>query len=172
MKDIKLSGGIHLINNSVKVKFKKLSDKAVAPKYAKDGDAGVDLTATSVSETDMYIEYGTDLAVEIPPGYVGLIYPRSSLSNYDLVLSNHVGVIDSGYRGEIKFRFKRTKPEIESYVDIDGDIGHRFTSAKVYKVGDRIGQLIVQPVPTIEFEEVSELSSSDRGLGGFGSSGK
>jgi dUTP pyrophosphatase len=142
---------------AVSLKIKKLSDKAVTPRYAKSGDAGLDLVATSMTETDMFIEYGTDLSMEIPLGYVGHIYPRSSLSNYDLVLSNHVGVIDSGYRGEIKFRFKKT-----DYV----------RATKFYKVGDKIGQLIVMPYPTVLIEEVTELEDSDRGFGGFGSSGK
>lgn len=177
MKDVKLGGGIQLIESDTKpepytprasilsVRFKKLSEDAVVPAYAKPGDAGVDLTATSMNETDMYIEYGTDLAIEVPEGFVGLIYPRSSLSNYDLVLSNHVGVIDSGYRGEIKFRFKKTKTW--------GDFSdHSPVGPKYYEVGDRIGQLIVMPMPTMVFEEVEELSQSDRGLGGFGSSGK
>lgn len=168
MKDVKLGGGLQLTDSGVKVKFKKLSPEAVVPAYAKLGDAGVDLTATSMIETDMYIEYGTSLAVEIPSGFVGLIYARSSLSNYDLILSNHVGVIDSGYRGEIKFRFKKTK-------DV-GVIGGCITQAshliKVYAIGDRIGQLIVMPFPKVTFKEAEELSQSDRGEGGFGSSGK
>jgi dUTP pyrophosphatase len=154
--EVKLSGGIQLVKNSVDVKIKKLVPEAVVPKYAKAGDAGLDLTAISMVETDMYIEYGTGIAIKLPPNFVGLIYPRSSLSNYDLVLSNHVGVIDSGYTGEIKFRFKKT--DDKAY-------------AKYYKVGDRVGQLIVTPYPTVEFEEVEELGNSERGAGGFGSSG-
>lgn len=172
MKDVRVSGGLQLIDNSVRVKFKKLSDKAVVPVYAKAGDAGMDLTATSIRECDMYTEYGTDLAIKIPSGYVGLIYPRSSLSNYDLILANHVGVIDSGYTGEIKFRFKRTKEAYESYTDIDGDTGCKTTGAKYYKPGDRVGQLIVVPYPTVEFEEVEELEETERGDGSYGSSGK
>lgn len=171
MKSVSLGGGIQLHSNEVAVKIKKLVPEAVVPSYAKPGDAGVDLVATSMRENDMYIEYGTGLAVEIPEGCVAHIYPRSSLSNYDLILSNHVGVVDSGYRGEIKFRFKRTKPATESYIDCDGDIGSRLSNAKVYAIGDRIGQLIVMPVPTMVFTEVDELSSSERGQGGFGSSG-
>jgi dUTP pyrophosphatase len=138
MKEVKLGGGIQLTDNSVKVKFKKLSTEAVAPKVMKIGDAGADLTATSVEETAMYYEYGTGLAVEIPSGYVGYIFPRSSCSNYHLSLSNCVGVIDSNYRGEIKFRFKQTRDSF----------------------------------PTMTFEEVTDLSSSERGEAGYGSSGK
>ena len=94
----------------MKIKIKKVSEKAVIPQYAKDGDAGMDLTAISKQikhslNGDHIIEYGTGLAIEIPCGYVGLIFPRSSIYKKDLRLSNAVGVIDSGYRGEIKFKF-------------------------------------------------------------------
>jgi dUTP pyrophosphatase len=137
------------------VKIKKLDSKAVTPTYSKVGDAAMDLTAISLSKVDKdefgYLEYGTGLAIEIPKGYVGLLFPRSSISNSGLILTNSVGVIDSGYRGEIKFRFKH------------------IPDTSFYKVGDRIGQLIIMPYPQIEFEEVQELSSTERGEGGFGS---
>jgi dUTP pyrophosphatase len=137
------------------VKIKKLDSKAVTPAYAKAGDAAMDLTAISIAKVDKdefgYLEYGTGLAIEIPEGYVGLLFPRSSISNSGLILTNSVGVIDSGYRGEIKFRFKH------------------IPDTSFYKVGDRIGQLIIMPYPQIEFEEVQELSSTERGEGGFGS---
>ena len=138
------------------IRFKKVHPCADTPKYAKDGDAAVDLTATGMwydSEIDCWV-YGTGLAVEIPRGYVGLIYPRSSLSKYDLTLANHVGVIDSGYRGEIILKFKPLK---------DAPV--------LYSVGDRIGQLIVQPVLKMDFVEVENLTDTNRGSGGFGSSG-
>lgn len=141
---------------TVSVKFKKLDPKAVIPKYAKRGDAGLDLTATNASDNEIYYEYNTGLSVQIPEGYVGLIFPRSSISNYHLSLSNAVGVIDSGYRGEIKFRFKKTNTG---------------PAANYYKVGDRIGQLIIMPYPLVLIEEVTELDDSARGNGGFGSSG-
>lgn len=141
----------------MKVKIKKLHEKAVIPKYAKDGDAGLDLTAVwhvnhpnySYNGFDLD-EYGTGLAVEIPQGYVGLLFPRSSLSKKEQILANHVGVIDSGYRGEIVMKF-------------------RSVDYKRYDKGDRIGQLIIMPYPQVEFEEVEELSETDRGSGGFGS---
>lgn len=142
------------------VKIKKLSDFAVVPAYSRAGDAGLDLTATSMVETDMYIEYGTSLAVAIPEGFVGYIFPRSSLSNYDLVLSNHVGVIDSNYRGEVKFRFKKTN-----------DLRH-VRDGNFYNFGDRVAQLIIMPIPTVNFTEVDDLDETVRGDGGFGSSGK
>jgi dUTP pyrophosphatase len=140
----------------MKVRFKKLSEKAVTPKYAKPGDAGMDMVATSLVKSEVFYEYGTDIAVEIPEGYVGLLFPRSSISKTKQILANHVGVVDSGYRGEIKFRFKK----------LDWDNG------EVYEIGDKIGQLLVIPYPTIELEEVSELSETQRGSDAFGSSGK
>lgn len=140
----------------LKVNVKKLSDKAVMPQYAKPGDAGMDMTSTSLIKSEVYYEYGTDIAVEIPEGYVGLLFPRSSISKTKQILANHVGVIDSGYRGEIKFRFKKLA----------------WDNGEVYNVGDRIGQLIIIPYPQVELVEVDELSSSDRGEGGYGSTGK
>ncbi|MBC8306740.1 MAG: dUTP diphosphatase [Pelagibacterales bacterium] len=144
----------------MRIKFKKLAPNAIIPSYAKQGDAGLDLTAIAhtVDSKDHYIQYHTGLAVEIPEGYVGLIYPRSSNSKTDLRLANCVGVIDSGYRGEICFRYKFP-------------ITKHFTAIKRYLDGDRIGQLIIMPYPTIEPEEVSELSNTVRGEGGFGSTG-
>ena len=143
----------------MQVKIKKLNPIAVVPKYAKSGDAGLDLVATRIiSNTTFQIEYGTDLAFEIPRGYVGLIFPRSSIRNYDLALSNSVGVIDSGYRGEIKFTFN--KIYTPNHIRVDD-----------YKVGDRIGQILILPYPKIELVESDELSDSERGDGGFGHTG-
>lgn len=145
----------------MKVKIKKLNPLAVIPKYAKPGDAGMDLTAVSYEYDgahDNYI-YGTGLAVEIPEGYVGLIFPRSSNRKTSAYLTNHVGVIDSGYRGEIMLTFKGR------------DSGRLLMPYAPYQVGDRIGQLIIMPYPQIEFEEVNELSETERGEGGHGSTG-
>lgn len=144
--------------NVLTVKFKKLSENAVVPKYAKPGDAGLDLTAVSYEYdglTKRHV-YGTALAAEVPEGHVGLIFPRSSICKKDLRLTNSVGVIDSGYRGEIKFFFDSTG----------------FDDDQIYNVGDRIGQLIIMPYPKIDIQVVDELSSTERGDGGFGSSGR
>jgi dUTP pyrophosphatase len=144
------------------VKFKKLHPDAVIPRYAKPGDAGLDLTAVTAGGGDEgYIEYGTGLAVEIPQGYVGLLFPRSSISNQDVFLTNSVGVIDSGYRGEIKARFKVTA----DVVNVPDD------EVRAYRFGDRILQLVVIPYPTIEPTEADDLSATERGAGGYGSSG-
>src|SRR5690349_4826831 len=90
------------------LRFKKLLPGATIPKYAKPGDAALDLVAMNVvveAQKD-YIMISTGLAVEIPEGHVGLVFPRSSISSTDMMLANGVGVIDSGYRGEIMCRFK------------------------------------------------------------------
>jgi len=141
----------------MKIKVKKINENAVIPKYSKPGDAGLDLTAVSiVSNTTFQVIYDTGLAIEIPEEHVGLIFPRSSICNYELDLSNSVGVVDSGYRGTIRFVFNKT---------------NGLDSLK-YKVGDRIGQLLILPYPEIELVEVNELNDSERGHKGFGSTGK
>lgn len=151
------------------VKIKKLSKDAVIPTYAKHGDAGMDLTATSKEYDDHgNVVYGTALAFEIPNGYVGLLFPRSSNTKKDLILGNSVGVLDSGYRGEVSLKFKPT-----IYYDVNSG-GDYFVQAPQhilnnYEIGDRIGQIIIIPIPQVNFIEVDELSSSDRGVGGFGS---
>lgn len=144
-------------DHQLEVKVKKLHPNAIIPSYAKPGDAGMDLTATSKWwDPDLQcVVYGTGLAFEIPEGYVGLIFPRSSICKVPLMLSNSVGVIDCMYRGEVRFFFRPTdRPR------------------KNYEVGDRIGQMIVMPFPKVKMIEVAELSNTERGTGGFGSSGK
>lgn len=136
------------------VKINKIHADAVIPTYAKPGDAGLDLTAVRY-ENDIvldYYEYFTGLEFEIPSGYVGLLFPRSSISKKDLLLCNSVGVIDSGYRGEVTFRFRAT-----------GDY------PVIYKAGDRVGQMIIVPYPKITFVE-SKLTETTRGKKGYGSS--
>lgn len=146
----------------MKVKIKKLSEHAILPSYSKSGDAGLDLTATSVRhDTNGNVVYGTGLSLEIPIGFVGLLFPRSSNADKDLLLSNSVGVIDSGFRGEVKVKYK-----IVMRLGVEED--YVFNN---YSIGDRIGQLIILPYPTIEFEETEELSDSERGTGGYGSTG-
>lgn len=149
----------------MEIKIKKLSDKGILPTYAKHGDAGMDLTATSKSY-DEYgnVCYGTSLAFEIPEGFVGLLFPRSSNTKKDLTLGNSVGVLDSGYRGEVFFKFKPSDYFAINREDVYDD-------GLTYDVGDRIGQIIVIPHPKVTFVEVDELSSTERGDGGFGSSG-
>ena len=148
--------------NKFEVKVKKINKNAVIPKYAKDGDAGMDLVATSkISNTTFDVTYGTGIAMEIPKGYVGLVFPRSSIRKTDLSLTNCVGVIDSGYRGEIQATFKKVFGKNDIRID-----------EMDYKVGDRIAQIMIIPYPSVTFIESDELSDSERGEGGFGSTGK
>lgn len=140
----------------MKIQFKKLNPQAQKPKFGKPGDAGADLVATSADMFKGQMIYGTGLAVEIPEGMVGLVFPRSSVRNYNLSMSNSVGVIDSGYRGEIMITFNVTEKD-------------KFPAT--YNIGDRIAQLVIVPVPLVQFVEVEELSETDRGTGGHGSTG-
>lgn len=141
----------------MKINFLKLHPDAVAPKRAHDTDAGFDLVAIECGfATGGMFECKTGIAVEIPTGYFGAIFPRSSIRKTPLILSNCVGVIDSGYRGEIVFSFRW----------IPGSVGIQYTA------GDRIGQLVILPLPDVEFEEVLVLTDTPRGAGGFGSTGK
>ncbi len=150
----------NLNRKTMKVRIKKLNPNAVIPTYAKAGDAGMDLTITNIiSETTTDVTYGFGIALEIPFGFVGLVFPRSSVRKYDLALTNSVGVIDSGYRGELQATFKKT-----SWLKQD--------SSTKYNIGDKGAQIMIIPHPTIEFEEADELSNTERGDGGFGSTGK
>ena len=154
------------------IKFKKLdyivkdkdgnettmTSQGVLPTRAHSTDAGLDLTATRLTqEVDasgkFILVYHTDIAVEIPEGYVGLLFMKSSVYNRSLTLTNAVGVIDSGYRGEIISKFKITTDAIPS----------------VYQPGEKFAQLVIVPVALDETEFVDELSNTDRGEGGFGS---
>lgn len=151
----------------MQVKIKKLDKDAVIPNYAKHGDAGMDITAISKSYDEHgNVVYGTGLAFEIPNGYAGFLFPRSSNTKKDLILGNSVGVVDSGYRGEVVFKFKPMPTYQENEM---GKTVFEVSNYQSYSVGDRIGQIVILPVPKIEFVEVEELSSSDRGVGGFGS---
>lgn len=140
------------------LKWKKLHPLAVIPTKAHKTDAGRDLTATGIEKslTNGFV-YHTGLAVEIPEGYVGLVFPRSSNRKTDCYLTNHVGVIDSGYRGEILLTYKNRDAGIFN---------------PPYNIGDRIGQILIVKLDEFTDVEVDELSSSDRGENGHGSTGK
>ena len=142
--------------NTLFVNIKKTNPDAVIPKYAKEGDACMDLVAVEKFLDDFGNTcYNTGLAFEIPPGFVGLVYPRSSVSKTDMSLRNCVGVIDSGYRGPVVLKFRENDKSLFNY-----------------KIGDRIAQIMIMPYPQVQSTEVAELSDSDRGAGGFGSTGK
>ena len=184
----------------IEIKIKKLSENAVIPKYAIDGDVGMDLTAIDVEydeEKDMYI-YHTGISIESPKHYGVLIFPRSSNRNTDAYICNHVPVIDTAvYRGEIIICFKNRdsldqialKEEMDElltslqvYRDPSNAVDEAYKAyykAKEdpmkyapYKVGDRICQMVVIPYPNVLFKETDELSKTERGEKGFGSTGK
>lgn len=171
----------------VRIKLHDKSIKTTVPRYAKPGDAGLDLVATSKTEDEKgNIVYGTNLCFEIPDGYVGLIFPRSSNANKQLALSNSVAVIDSGYRGEVIMKFKpygmslaflATTKELHKHrinILYNSEIKdvNDFINSSTYEIGDRICQIIIVPYPKIEFDLVEELSDTERDSTGYGSSGK
>lgn len=142
----------------MQVKFKRLSEKAVQPIRATVGSAGFDLTSTHVTTEvsecgQLILVYHTDLAIEIPEGYMGLVFPRSSISKKSLRMCNSVGVIDSDYRGEITSKFIVTTDVIPS----------------LYREGERFAQLVIVPFMAAEFTEAEELSETERGDSGYGS---
>ena len=184
----------------IEIKIKKLSENAVIPKYAIDGDVGMDLTAIDVEydeEKDMYI-YHTGISIESPKHYGVLIFPRSSNRNTDAYICNPVPVIDTAvHRGEIMICFKNRdsldqialKEEMDElltslqvYRDPSNAVDEAYKAyykAKEdpmkyapYKVGDRICQMVVIPYPNVLFKETDELSKTERGEKGFGSTGK
>ena len=143
----------------MELRFQRLSDAARLPGVANPGDAGLDLHAAerlTLGPAGGRGSVGTGLAVEIPPGHAGLVLPRSGLAaKHGIALVNAPGLIDSGYRGEIRVLLLNTDP------------GEPFEIA----IGDRVAQLVVVPFVETEPLEVEELSASERGEGGFGSSG-
>lgn len=133
-----------------------LSDNAVIPKRAHPSDIGADLTATSMKVEGRKVTYGTGLAVKPPKGYYFEILPRSSVSKKDLMLCNSVGVIDPNYRGELLLKFQITAEK----------------DPQIYALGDKIGQLVLRKSENYSFNIVETLDQTDRGTGGFGSTGK
>ena len=176
---------------TIKVNIKKLHKDAVIPSYAHSTDCGLDLTAVSKTY-DEYgnVVYGFGLAFEIPEGYAGFIFPRSSNHKSGLLLTNSVGVIDSGYRGEVtaKFASRFTMSRPRKFIDKLKMLFETKKSFKAtnyneintsncfeninYNVGDRVAQMVILPYPKVEFNEVDELSKTERGKGGYGSTGK
>lgn len=138
----------------MQLKFKKLHSNAVLPSHKNHGDAGMDLTAVSIEHTNHQSIHNYGIAVEIPEGHVGLLFPRSSVCKHSERLSNCVGVIDSGYRGPIKAVFDLLEPAME------------------YKVHERTAQLVVIPYCHCNTEWAEELSDTERGEGGYGSTGR
>lgn len=177
---VNLTGGVR----TIPVKVRKLHPDAVIPRYAKPGDSGFDLVAVE----DVIIAPGetelvpTGLAFEIPEGYEMQIRPRSGVSfNTFLRIANTPGTIDSGFRGEVKIIVDNIAPlsvlwhdplSIEDeYIDVGGDEYKHRAGTYIIRKGDRIAQGVIAPVMRAEFTEVAELSETERGTGGFGSTG-
>jgi dUTP pyrophosphatase len=140
------------------LKVRRLDARALLPTRAYDGDAGLDLYALEERELGPgeRASIGTGISIQIPPGQAGLVLPRSGLAaSHGISIVNAPGLIDSGYRGEVRVLLLNTDP------------GKAFTVT----VGDRIAQLVLVRVETPAVEEVDELALSERGAGGFGSSG-
>lgn len=164
----------------MEIKYKKLNDKAKEPYKKIDIDAGFDLYAISINKTNKYIEYGTGLAFEIPEGYVGFLFPRSSLTKEDLMLKNAVGVVDASYRGEVTFRYiNAVHDTVENKVIYDDYMANEYIDLVLpnrhldqYNVGDRCGQIIFMELPKIKLIEANKLSDTVRGTAGYGHSGK
>jgi len=145
------------------MRFKKLTPDAITPTRGTTHAAGLDLYAlrTTLLPPNEPTMVHTGIAVEIPEGYVGLLFARSSMGHCGVSMTNAVGVIDADYRGEIMLSLRYTS----------GGYGLYNVSHGIAK-GERIGQLVVVPAPLFELEEVEELSETARGEGGFGSTGK
>lgn len=124
------------------------------PEYKSEGAAGMDCYVRSVVVTETQIMYRLGFRIEIPRGYVGLIFPRSSVVHTPLRMANAVGVIDSDYRGEVTATF-------------DSD-----TLEGTYAIGERCCQLVIVPAPEIELLPVEDLLETERGEGGYGSTGR
>lgn len=142
------------------IKYRRLSENAVAPVKAHNTDAGFDLTCTNITTEinecgQMILVYHTDLAFEIPQGWYCAIVPRSSISKKSLRILNSPCTIDADYRGEVTVKMMSTTDVVPA----------------VYKVGERFAQMIILPVPEVTFEESEELSETERGEGGYGSTG-
>ena len=138
----------------IDVKIRKVHPDAVIPFRAHATDAGMDVIAISMEMTEDYVEYDTGLQFQLPEGYAMLIFPRSSNSKKDLLLCNSVGILDAGYTGNLKLRFKLT---MEGYTE------------KIYNPGDKVGQIMIIPYPEINFIETEVFNETERGDGGFGS---
>lgn len=143
----------------MKVNIKKLNDRAVVPSYGSEYAAGADLYACTEGEVVIAphrtVVIPTGIALELPAGYAGLVYARSGLATKKgLAPANKVGVIDCDYRGEIKV-------SLHNHSDIPQTVS----------AGERVAQLVITPYITAEFVVAEELSQTERGSGGFGSTG-
>ena len=154
----------------MQIRVKKLHEDAVLPARSTDTDAGYDLVAIDDGEVFyrgdaksgphnvLFIQYRTGISIEPDEGYHVEIFPRSSITKTQLILGNSIGLVDYGYRGEVFLRFKVTADPSSSFF-------------QKYNKGDRVAQFVIRKTESAVFEWSTELSESDRGKGGFGSTG-
>ena len=155
------------------INYTMLDDDAVVPKYANDGDAGMDLV--SIEDVSLFagetMMVRTGIAIEIPRGFAGLVMPRSGLALNGINLANCVGLIDSGYRGEVKVELHNNNPSRIIKREKGGiSVRDNIEAFEVHK-GDRIAQLVIVSVATATMCLVNRLGASQRGTEGFGSTG-
>ena len=156
MKELKFKKLDYSVKNEEGVET-IMKSEGILPTRATAGDAGLDLYSTRITQEldnsgKLILTYHTDIAVEIPEGYVGLLFMKSSVAKRSVTLCNAVGVIDAGYRGEIMLKYKVTTDAIPT----------------VYQPGEACGQLVIVPVRIMNPVMVEELSSTERGEMGFG----
>ncbi len=163
----------------------KVSNLAAIFNPANKSDSGYDIVASSdpiihglktheKSDSEYYcidyIEYETNLIIDPPENIHAYIFPRSSISNYNLILANSIGLIDNGYRGTLKLRFKYNVQPID-FTSNWGKLSLSVNRNKIYKKGDKIGQLVFAQSICPEIDLVETVSATERGNGGFGSTG-
>jgi len=174
------------------LKIAKIHPDATLPTFAKLDDAGMDLTAIddgTLSPDGRHIEYRTGIAIELPYDHHALLHPRSSISKYDLLLCNSIGLVDQGYRGELVCRFKIVPPvklermrvgdtsTCQAFVRYSGvgatisGTGEPNWTPKLYRKGDRIAQIVIAQTPKVSIEYGEISTDTQRSTGGFGSSG-
>lgn len=173
------------MENVIGLKLKKLYEDVPTPKYATNGSAGLDLTAMSrFYDKNGNVCYGTGIAIEIPEGYVGLLFPRSSITKKDIFVKNSVGVIDSDYRGEIILKCAPClgfgeydgNEQFRYGIGLDQDWSdcvtyQDYNHNQHYEIGDKCCQLVIIPIPKVVIHLVDELSETERGTGGYGHTG-
>ncbi len=157
-------------NQSISIVIKKLPQSSEL-KRSNITDTGYDIVAIDDGTVDSegYIQYRTGLYIQLENGFHTEIWPRSSISKYDLILANSIGLVDNGYRGELLVRFK---PCLKFAYNDNGEIYIKNpTTIKKYKAGDKIAQLVISKTFDANFIYQDSLNESERGVGGFGSSG-
>jgi len=155
------------------VKFKKLHKNTVVPKQMTKGAACADVVAVRIEKKENMAVVYLGFSAEIPEGYKAVMSPRSSFAHQGWVLQNSPCQIDSDYRGEWMIKFEAlVNSSVKTWSEWHGEKIKSVYLPFPYEVGDRVAQMWLEEVVDFEFKEVEELSTTERGSGGFGSSGK